>query len=62
MKRRRVVMCKNTWPEADQEDFIVTFTLQGESDECACRRAAALYSDGDTFYMKTIYYQDEEAA
>jgi hypothetical protein len=46
----RIVMCRNTWPEPDQQDFKVFALREGETDEAALARAKILY-DKDEFYI-----------
>ena len=48
---KRVVMCKNDWPEPDQEDFSVFEVRPEETDEQAIQRAQQAYSPEDEFYI-----------
>jgi hypothetical protein len=50
-KMTRVVMCRNTWPEPDQKDFVVFEVLQEETDADAFARAAKAYSPNNEFYI-----------
>jgi hypothetical protein len=51
MRMTRIVMCRNKWPEADQQDFKVFAVLEGETDEAAIIRAGEAYSPKDEFYI-----------
>ena len=44
IKKIRVVMGVNTWPEPDQHDFEIIEVAPGESDEDAIARAQSHYS------------------
>lgn len=51
--KKRVVMCVGTMPEDNYKDFEVFEVKQYETDEEAIERAKLVYSENETFYIKT---------